>query len=259
MRLVETIAGELLHQVENMRRQRLTHPARHRTADEHRALLRHFFGALLAHRAPQQVGAAERIARQHLRDLHHLLLVKDHAVGGLEDRLEARMQVIDRAVAPAVLAVDEIIHHAGLQRTGPEQRHQRHDVLEAIRLQAADEILHATRLELENGSGAAGLEQRVGRHVIHGQRAHRERGRLRPPDASRYSGAKSVSTEGAITTPPACMPALRIRPSSERASSMRFLTSSSFWYRRLSSGSFSSAPSSVMPSSKGMSLAMRST
>ena len=183
MRLVETIAGELLHQVENVHRNLLTHPARHRTADEHRALLRHLFGALLAHRAPQQVGAAERIARQHLRDLHHLLLVKDHPVGGLEDRLEARMQVIDRAVAPAVLAVDEIIHHAGLQRAGPEQRHQRHDVLEAIRLQAADEILHATRLELENGSGAAGLEQRVGRRVIHGQRAHRERWRLRRPRA----------------------------------------------------------------------------
>ena len=174
MRLVETIAGELLHQVENVRRDLLTHPARHRAADEHGALLRHLCGALLAHRAPQQVGAAERIARQHLRDLHHLLLVEDHPVGGLEDRLEARMQVIDRAIAPAVLTVDEIIHHAGLQRAGPEQRDQRHDVLEAIRLQPADEILHAARLELEDGGGAAGLEQRVGGRVIHGQRAHRE-------------------------------------------------------------------------------------
>ena len=183
MRLVETIAGELLHQVENVRRHLLAHPARHRAADEHRALLRHLFGALLAHRAPQQVGAAERIARQHLRDLHHLLLVEDHPVGGPEDRLEARMQVIDRAIAPAVLAVDEIIDHAGLQRAGPEQRDQRHDVLEAIRLQPADEILHAARLELEDGGGAAGLEQRVGGRVIHGQRAHRERRRLRRPRA----------------------------------------------------------------------------
>src|SRR6188768_1712731 len=44
-----------------------------------------------------------------------------------------------------------------------------------------------------------------------------------PPLSSAYSGANSVSFDGAITTPPACMPALRVRPSSERARSMRFL------------------------------------
>ena len=53
------------------------------------ALLGHLLGLLLAHRAAQQVGAAERVAAQHLRDLHHLLLV-DH------DRRRSR-----RASAPA--------------------------------------------------------------------------------------------------------------------------------------------------------------
>jgi hypothetical protein len=42
-----------------------------------------------------------------------------------------------------------------------------------------------------------------------------------PPPGSQYSGVKSVSTDGAITTPPACLPALRVRPSSERARSSR--------------------------------------
>jgi hypothetical protein len=57
------------------------------------ALLGHLLGLLLAHRPPQQVGAAQRVAGQHLRDLHHLLLIEDHAVGRFEHRLQARMQV----------------------------------------------------------------------------------------------------------------------------------------------------------------------
>ena len=48
----------------------------------------------------------------------------------------------------------------------------------------------------------------------------------RPPPASQYNGAKSVSGEGAITTPPACLPALRVR-SSARARVDQGLTSSS--------------------------------
>ena len=34
------------------------------------------------------------------------------------------------------------------------------------------------------------------------------------PSASQYKGEKSVSLVGAITTPPACLPTLRVRPSS---------------------------------------------
>ena len=43
----------------------------------------------------------------------------------------------------AVLAVDEVVHHAGLQGTRTEQRDERHDVVEAIGLEPPDEILHA--------------------------------------------------------------------------------------------------------------------
>ncbi|MNV60411.1 hypothetical protein D3C71_1528720 [compost metagenome] len=47
------------------------------------------------------------------------------------------------------------------------------------------------------------------------------------PSASQYNGAKSVILVGAITTPPACLPALRVTPSSLRAMSISALTSSS--------------------------------
>jgi hypothetical protein len=43
---------------------------------------------LLAHRPPEQVGVAEGVARELLRDLHDLLLVDHQAVGRAEDRLE---------------------------------------------------------------------------------------------------------------------------------------------------------------------------
>jgi hypothetical protein len=61
---------------------------------------------------------------------------------------------------PAMLAVDEVIDHARLQRSGPKQRNQRDDVLEAVRQQAADQLLHAARFELEHRRGLATLQQR---------------------------------------------------------------------------------------------------
>jgi hypothetical protein len=57
-----------------------------RALDEQAAVLGHLLGLLLAHRAPQQVGAAQRVAADDLRDLHHLFLVHDHAVGRLQAR-----------------------------------------------------------------------------------------------------------------------------------------------------------------------------
>jgi len=62
VRLVEAVAGEFLHQIENMRGLRVAHTARHRTADEYRALLGHFLGLLLAHGAPQKIRSAQGVA-----------------------------------------------------------------------------------------------------------------------------------------------------------------------------------------------------
>ena len=143
-----------------------------RAAHELAALLGHLLGLLLAHRAAQQVGAAERVAGQHLRDLHHLFLVEDHAVGRREHRLQRGMQIVDRRrvrVVAAVLAVDEVADHAGLERARAEQRHQRHDVFEPVRLQAPDQVLHAAGFQLEHRGGLRLRHEVVGRLVVHRQ------------------------------------------------------------------------------------------
>ena len=56
-----------------------------------------------------------------------------------------------------------------------------------------------------------------------------------------YSGQKSVSLPGAISTPPACMPTLRVRPSSCPASASSSRTSSSLCSRSARRGSISRA------------------
>ncbi len=73
------------------------------------------------------------------------------------------------------LRIDEVVHHARLQRAGAEQRDERHDVFETVRLQAADEVLHAARFELEHRGGLAGLQERVALLVRHRDRVDVER------------------------------------------------------------------------------------
>ncbi len=158
-----------------MRGRIVIHAALRRPFEEHGTLLRHFLRLLLAHRAAQEVGAAERVARQHLRNLHHLLLVQDHAVSRREHRLQIRMQVIDRPGRLAVLARDEVIDHAGLERARAEERHERDDVFEAVRLQAPDQILHAAGFQLEHRGRLASLQQLVRRRIVHRQVRHLER------------------------------------------------------------------------------------
>ncbi len=85
--------------------------------------------------------------------------------------------------------------HARLQRAGAEQRDQRDDVLEAVGLQAADQVLHAARFELEHRGGLAALEQLVRRRVVHGHRGEIER-RLAPRRALGVDGAHRPVDDG---------------------------------------------------------------
>ena len=94
---------ELVDLIINLAGLLLGHAARHCTFGELLALLRHDRRILLAHGAAQQIGAAERIARQLLGDLHHLLLVDDDAEGLLQNSFERRIEII-RLLA-AMLAV----------------------------------------------------------------------------------------------------------------------------------------------------------
>ncbi len=87
VRLVEAVARELLHQVEDLVGLGCRDAVLRRALAEDLAVLGHLLGLLLAHRAAQQVGAAERVAAQDLRGLHHLLLV-DHDPVGLAEHLD---------------------------------------------------------------------------------------------------------------------------------------------------------------------------
>ena len=132
-----------------------------RAVDEDALLLRHLLGLLLAHRAAEEIGAAERVAGERLRDLHDLLLVDDDAVRRLEQLVDERVQLRDRRAA--VLAVDEVLDHAGAERARAVERDGGDDVLEAVGLEVLEELLHPARLELEDALRLARGEERVGR------------------------------------------------------------------------------------------------
>ena len=57
-----------------------------------------------------------------------------------------------------MLAIDEIVDHAALNRAGPVERVQRAQVFDAIRLIAAQNIAHAGRFKLEHAAGKALLK-----------------------------------------------------------------------------------------------------
>ena len=125
------------------------------TLDEDLALLLHFLGLLLAHRAAQQVGAAERVARQHVGGLHHLLLIHEHAERFLENRFEQRMIVLNLHLA--VLAVDVVVEH--VHRPGSEQRDERDDVLDGTDLELAAQVAHPAGFQLEHADGVRLVQQ----------------------------------------------------------------------------------------------------
>ena len=162
VRLVEAVTGELVDQVEDLVGEGLLDLARARALHEAVALLAHRGLVLLAHRAAQQVGATERVAGELPRHLHHLLLVHEDAVGGLQRLGHAGMQVRDRGAA--VLARDEVRDQ--VHRARPVQRDQRDDVLEAVGLELDRGTLHAAGFHLEHRARVARGVQRVGRLVV---------------------------------------------------------------------------------------------
>jgi hypothetical protein len=131
VRLVEAVLGELLHQVEKLHRPAFRRSPFLRAPSRIRSRCLAISSAfLLAHRPAQQVGAAQRIAADDLRDLHHLFLIDDDAVG----RFEAGLQVVDEVVdlLLALLAQDEVVDHSRTERPRPVEREHGDDVLEAV-------------------------------------------------------------------------------------------------------------------------------
>ena len=120
------------------------------------ALLRHLLGFLLAHGAAQQIGFAQRVAGEPVGDLHHLFLIHDHAQRLLQNLLQFRQFVFD--FLAAVLAVDEVVDHAALDRAGAVERVQSGEIFDGIRLVLAQHIAHAVRFKLEDAGGQSLVE-----------------------------------------------------------------------------------------------------
>ena len=141
---------------------RLVEAALDRAGDEALALLVHLLADLLAHRAAQQIGLAERVAREHLRDLHHLLLVDDHAERLAQDRLELGMDVVGPLGPLLAGAIGRDVRH----RPRPVERDERDDVLEPVRPHVDQRAPHAGAFHLEHADRLAARQHRVGLLVI---------------------------------------------------------------------------------------------
>ncbi len=168
MRLVEAVLGELLHQVKKLGGQVRVMSLVPGTVGEDGPLLRHFLSLFLAHGTTQQVGTTQRVAGDDLRNLHHLLLIHDHAIGGLQAITQVRMEVVDLLLT--LLAQDEVIDHARAQRPGTVERQHRDDVLEPVGGQLAQQLFHAVALDLEDCRGVGIFQDLIGARVIEGER-----------------------------------------------------------------------------------------
>src|SRR3546814_3421774 len=127
--------------------------------DEGVALRVHLRLDLLAHRAAQQVGAAEAIAGEDLRRLHHLFLIDEDAIGLGQYAFEQRMRIGDRLAFVLARAEQRTIVH----RSRPIESDQRDDVAEIGWFYRRQWAPHPFGFELEHPDRVAALEQFVDR------------------------------------------------------------------------------------------------
>ena len=166
MGLVEGVSRKGFHFFEQALGELFRHAVGIGSGEEVAAHLGHLLRVLLAHGLAQDVRLAEAEPSQQAGDLHHLLLVDDGAEGAAQHRLQVIMGIGHPLLA--VLAVDVVVVGAVVQRAGPEQRHQRQDVVEAVRQQAAHQVLHPPGFQLEHGGGLGALEQIEGGCIVQG-------------------------------------------------------------------------------------------
>ncbi len=164
VRFVEAVIGELRHQLEHLDGLGLRDAARRGAVHEGLPLRVHLGADLLAHRAAQQVGAAQAVAAHGLGDLHHLFLVDHDAVGLGQDRLQLRMRGLPRLAVLAAAVIGDVGH-----RARAEQGHGGDQVLEPVGPHLAQHVPHARGLELEHAAGIAARQHLVGRRVVQRQ------------------------------------------------------------------------------------------
>ena len=68
-----------------------------------------------------------------------------------------------------MLAVDEVVDHAALNRAGAVERVERGEILDAAGLIAAQDVAHARRFELEDAAGEGLGEDLVGGGIVERQ------------------------------------------------------------------------------------------
>jgi hypothetical protein len=113
---VKAVVGELRHQAEDLARGLLGDLVLDAAGDELLLVDGHLLALLLAHRAAHEVGLAQGVAAEPLRELHDLLLVDQNPVGVPENLLHLRDEVLDGLLA--VVAVDEVVDHPAVERAG---------------------------------------------------------------------------------------------------------------------------------------------
>ena len=95
----KSIIGKLVHQRENLLGLFFLDASLDRAVNKLLLMQGHLLALLLAHRPAHQVGFAERVAGQLLRQLHDLLLIDEHAKGVAQDLLHLRHEVAHRLLA----------------------------------------------------------------------------------------------------------------------------------------------------------------
>ena len=148
MRFVETVAGKLRHEVENLFDLLGRITSLGRATDKPLALRCHFLGNLLAHGSTQQVGFTQGITGQSMGNLHYLFLINDYTQGLFKDLFQFRQLVFD--LFPAMLAINEIVDHAALDRARAIKRIQSSKVFDGVGLITPQHVSHPVRLELEH-------------------------------------------------------------------------------------------------------------
>ena len=141
MGLVETIAGEIDHEVEYLVGNVVGNGVLPRPFQEISPLGDQDGFLFLAHGTAQQISLSQGKAAHDRGDLHDLFLVEDDAICILEDRLQQRVQVSDFLFT--VTALDEIIDHAAAQRARTVEGDERDHVFKVLRRQFLDQVGNA--------------------------------------------------------------------------------------------------------------------
>ena len=161
---VEAVVGEFGHEVEYLGRLGGVDAAFGRAFLEDGALFFHFLLDFLAHRAAQEVGAAEAISRHFLRNLHDLFLIDHNAVGLGQDVVDFGVRGFPFLAVLAAVIIRNVCHGAGaIQRHGGDQ------VLETVGAHLAQCVAHALAFHLEHPAGLATCQHLVGFLVVQGQ------------------------------------------------------------------------------------------